>query len=68
MEVLTGDGLRVARAVAGAPADVRDVLAVHYVLRGPVRQKAQWVGARDRRQYYGQLARAHTWIEARWEL
>lgn len=70
-EVLTGDALRVSRALWGAPERLRKVAYAHYVIpkrQCPIKAKVDALGYGSRKAYYVDLAAAQVWVAARWDV
>jgi len=70
-EVLTGDALRVSRALHGAPERIRRVSYAHYVIpkrQVATKQKINLLGYGCRKSYYVDLAAAQVWVAARWDV
>ncbi len=70
-EVLVGDALLVARALYGAPEQLRDLAYVHYVVPkqlASVKEKQFELGYKNGKAYYDNLSRLHLWISARWDV
>lgn len=65
-EVFTGDGLRIARALIGMPELPLIVFQRHFLLTGPVADKAADVGISPSR-FYTELDHAYYWIAAKLE-
>jgi len=70
-EVLTGDALKVWRALFDAPEALRDLAWVHYVVPKQIlatKQKIAHLGYPYPKAYYATMGKLHTWVAARWDV